>query len=110
VLLSAGMRFCLRKPMGTTFKISFNRNKANLNLKLTGIFDGSSAYELVNTLKENYPKVGKIVVHTCGLGYIHPFGLDVFHQKWAELKKVSPMITFTGKHRYKIAPPGSNLN
>ncbi|MFC1811398.1 hypothetical protein ACFL03_01775 [Thermodesulfobacteriota bacterium] len=91
------------------FKISFYRNKANLNLKLMGVFDGSSAYELINTLKEHYGKVGKIVIHTCGLAYIHPFGLKVFHKKWSELKNISYGITFTGKHRYKIAPPGSNL-
>ena len=95
--------------MGSTFKISLYRNRTDLNLKLMGDFDGSSAYELINTLKEHYGKVGKIVIHTCGLAYIHPFGLDVFHKKWSELKRVSRRIAFTGQNRYKIAPPGSHL-
>ena len=95
--------------MASTFRILFNRNREKLNLELMGEFDGSSAYQLINTLKDNYGKNGGITVRTCGLSSIHPFGLVVFHKKWAVLTKKFRDITFTGKHGDTIAPPSSNL-
>jgi len=38
--------------MALNFKIICHKNSENLHLKLMGDFDGSSAYELINTLKK----------------------------------------------------------
>ena len=95
--------------MASNFKILLSRNKQKLHLKLMGNFDGSSAYELINTIKHHCGKNGKIVVHTGGLAVIHPFGLSVFHKNWAISKKESRSITFAGKHGSTLAPPGSGL-
>jgi len=95
--------------MASNFRIFIHQDNGNFHLKLRGDFDGSSAYELINTLKARYEKADKIVVDTCGLAHIHPFGMDVFHKRWVELKKGRRGITFTGKHGYQIAPPGSSF-
>ncbi len=89
--------------MASTFIIFNNRTKNKLDLKLSGDFDGSSACELINTLKENSKKVAKIIVHTNSLSSLHPFGLEVFYKKWLFLKNEPLNITFTGKHWEAIA-------
>jgi hypothetical protein len=94
--------------MASNFKIFRYRNKNNLHLKLAGDFDGSSAFELINTLKAPCNKVGKIVVETCGLSSIHPFGLGVF-QKNIYINKQSCGLTFIGKYGKTLAPPSRNL-
>ena len=94
--------------MASNFRISFHLNSDNLHLKLMGDFDGSSAHELINTLKLHRDKVRKIFIHTCSLSSIHPFGLDLF-QKNCTIKRLSRFLTFTGEHGNTMALPGSNL-
>jgi hypothetical protein len=40
--------------MATNFKISSHRTESKLHLNLAGDFDGSSAFELLNMLKDNF--------------------------------------------------------
>ncbi len=89
--------------MASNFRISFHRNNDDLHLNLKGDFDGSSAFELINTLKAHYGRVRKIVIHTSGLSSIHPFGLGVF-QKNCKINKLCRGLTFSGKHGNTIAP------
>ncbi|MBW2247672.1 MAG: peptidylprolyl isomerase, partial [Deltaproteobacteria bacterium] len=60
--------------MALNFKIICHKNSENLHLKLMGDFDGSSAYELINTLKKYNGNAGKVFVDTCSLLSVHPFG------------------------------------
>ena len=92
--------------MALNFKIVIQRNNGSLRLKLTGDFDGSSAFELINILKEHNGKVGKIVINTDGLSSIHPFGQGVF-QKNCSISKLSRGLTFTGKYGNTITPQRS---
>jgi hypothetical protein len=71
-----------------------------------GDFDGSSAYELINTLKKYRGIVGRVFIHTCFLSSVCSFGLDVF-QKSYTIKKLSRILTFTGEYGNKLAPHGS---
>ena len=82
--------------MSSNFKIFYYLNSDGLHLKLVGDFDGSSALELVNALKEHQGKVEKIVINTCDLASIHPFGLSVFRNN-CSVNKLSCPLTFTGK-------------
>jgi len=86
--------------MALNFRVIHHRTNNNLHLKLRGDFDGSSAYELVNILK-NCDNAGKIFVHTNYLNTIYPFGLRVFQNN---LRKPSGQIIFIGKNRSKISP------
>jgi hypothetical protein len=45
------------RPMSSNFKILYYLNSNDLHLKLVGDFDGSSALELVNALKEHRGKI-----------------------------------------------------
>ena len=93
--------------MALNFRIVFHRNNGNLKLKLVGDFDGSSAFELINVLKEHCGKVGQVIINTGGLSSIHPFGLGVF-KKHCAINKLSCDVTFTGKYESTITPQGSN--
>ncbi len=88
--------------MALNFKIICHKNSENLHLKLMGDFDGSSAYELINTLKKYNGNARKVFVDTSSLLSVHPFGLDVF-QKNFSIKRLSHSLTFTGKYGDTIA-------
>lgn len=94
--------------MASNFRIFINRNNDNLHLKLKGDLDGSSAFELVNTFKSHYGRAQKIVIHTCGLSSIHPFGLGLFQKNFI-INKLSNGLKFTGKYGDTIALAGSNF-
>lgn len=89
--------------MASNFRIFPHQNSENLHLKLIGDFDGSSAYELINTLEKYHGNGGKVFIHTCALSSVHPFGLEVF-QKNCSVKKLSRNLTFTGEYGDTIAP------
>lgn len=85
------------------------KSKGDLHIRLTGDFDGSSACELVNALEDCSESAGNIVIDTCGLLTIHPFGKGVF-QKYCAVRKLPHNITFTGKYGSTIKPqPGISL-
>ncbi len=94
--------------MASNFKISLNRNNNSLHLNLMGDFDGSSAFELINTLKEHNGNSVKIFINTGGLSSLHPFGLDVF-QKNCTINKLCRGLIFIGEHATEIAPHKSQL-
>jgi len=64
--------------MASNFRIFFHQNRDNLHLKLMGDFDGSSAHQLINILKEQNGNVNNIFINTCNLSSMDPFGVEVF--------------------------------
>ncbi|MCU0594073.1 MAG: hypothetical protein MUC98_01245 [Desulfobacterota bacterium] len=90
--------------MALSFRIVMHENSENLHLKLAGDFDGSSACELSEVLKDRAHAVQKVFVHTSGLGEIHPFGQGVFEKRTAELRQGLQKIYFTGNKAQIIAP------
>lgn len=89
--------------MATNFKIFVHKNSENLHLKLTGDFDGSSAYELLNVLKSNCIGTSKVFIHTNCLNRIHPFGREIFHKKLKALNNRSISVLFTGEEALQPA-------
>lgn len=90
--------------MASNFKISINRKRDSLYLKLTGDFDGTSACELFNVLKENGNDAYEIVIYTSDLKTIVPFGTDVFRRNFRHLNGLSGRIFFRGENSGRIAP------
>ncbi len=90
--------------MASNFRILAHRNSDNLHLKLAGDFDDSSAWELLNMLKENCRGASKVIIHTNSLKKVHPFGRDTFQQNFRDMKGHSLHILFTGDHAYQISP------
>ena len=90
--------------MASNFKISIHRNSDSLGLKLMGDFDGTSACELLNALKENCDGVDRVFIHTTGLKDIYPFGQDTFQNSLYLLKDRPFRLVFTGENASSIAP------
>ena len=89
--------------MAINFKISLNKNNNGFQLNLMGDFDGSSAFELVNTLKKYTADGEKIYINTGGLSHLYPFGVEVFKKK-CPISKLYHDLIFTGEHATEITP------
>ena len=90
--------------MASNFRISIGRNSDRLDLKLVGDFDGTSACELLNALKDNCDGVVRVFVNTSGLKEIYPFGQDTFQNSLHLLKDRPFQLVFTGENATRIAP------
>lgn len=94
--------------MASNFRISAHRNSDSLHLKLMGDFDGSSAWELLNVLKQSANGVFRVIIHTNSLKNIYPFGRDTFQQNLPNVKDHPIRIMFTGENASQIAPEKSS--
>jgi hypothetical protein len=90
--------------MALNFQIFFFKSKGSLFVKLDGDFDGSSAHELLNALKEYGSSFYHIHIDTDCLKTIYPFGRDVFEKNIKTFRKQLSNIIFSGKNKYHIAP------
>jgi hypothetical protein len=85
--------------MATNFKLFMHETRDSLHLKICGDFDGNSAHELINAIKDNAAKSYQIFIDTEDLKNIYPFGRDVFHNNLAVSKMQSNKIVFIGKNQ-----------
>ena len=88
--------------MANNFKFLSNRIRDEIRLKLYGDFDGSSAFELINVLKNNRNGSNQIFIDTNNLNSIHPFGMGVFKRNISTLDINKNDIIITGKHRFSL--------
>ncbi len=93
--------------MAPNFQITFNRVENSIHLKLQGDFDGTSAHELINLLKDKSHGTSKIHIHTDGLKDIHPFGLTTFLKGFKIMNGCADRIVFTGKNARDLALPSN---
>ena len=85
--------------MAINFKFLSYGKRGKILLKLYGDFDGNSAFELLNALKNQRNSSHQISIDTNGLNTIHRFGLDVFKRNIGILKINLKNIIITGKNR-----------
>ena len=90
--------------MASNFRILLHQNSDSIHLKLIGDFDGSSAHELLNTIKTHSTNANKVFIHTAGLKAVHPFGKAVFHNNFNEVTKQDIKFIFTGENRNTLEP------
>ena len=95
--------------MAANFKIMMHQNGESLHLKLMGDFDGSSACELLNTIKGHRSGRQKIFIHTSGLMDVYPFGKAVFQNHFSEIHNPSTHFIFTGENGAQISPEGNGI-
>jgi len=88
--------------MASNFQIYSFKTRDSLHLKLTGDFDGSSAYELINVLTEHGKGLYEIFIDTNDLTRIHPFGKDVFQKNLRSSNKLFRNLVFIGKNGFEI--------
>lgn len=89
--------------MASNFQIFSFKTTDSLHLKLIGDFDGSSAYELINTLIEHSAGLWDVFIDTNNLETVYPFGRDVFQKGLASINKEYRNFIFVGANKYKIA-------
>jgi len=90
--------------VGSKFKILIDQNGVDLHLKLSGDFDGSSAHQVLNILKQYCDRCAKIIIHTNYLKHIIPFGRGVFLSNLHFLKAETVQLIFTGKGASQLSP------
>ncbi|RZB37532.1 MAG: hypothetical protein SRB2_01076 [Desulfobacteraceae bacterium Eth-SRB2] len=89
--------------MASNFHMFSYETRDSLHLKLDGDFDGTSAYELLETLKKNGNGFYQIFIDTDYLKTIYPFGREVFQKKLGIFKQQSSHLIFIGKNGRKIS-------
>jgi hypothetical protein len=96
--------------MACNFKIIVHKNSDNLHLKLAGDFDGSSALQLINSLKTRKNRTSRVFIHTSSLTDIYPFGKNVFENGLDSLEGQVTSFVFTGEKANQLIPKSSKLN
>ena len=84
--------------MAQNFSITYVKTGRNINLKLTGDFDGSSALELIYFMNNLLNIYDKVFINTDYLILIEPFGVNVFRYNLGLLSKHSEHFVFTGNN------------
>jgi hypothetical protein len=88
--------------MASNFHIFSYKTRDSLHLKLEGDFDGTSAYELFDTLKKYGSIFYQIFIDTDDLKTIYPFGREVFQKKLGTFKQKFNNYIFIGENRHQI--------
>ena len=94
--------------MAQNFKISIHQKIDNLSIRLMGDFDGRSAWELINAIKENLNNFKFIQIDTSKLKKVYPFGREVFKSNLSNVKDTRIRIQFSGPNALRIVTPDTN--
>jgi anti-anti-sigma regulatory factor len=92
------------ETMAINFRILRQKEKDKLHLRLQGDFDGSSALELVNALKDAPDSADAIYIHTHDVSSMLPFGREVFINNYPDYKRVCGKMVFTGVWGVRLHP------
>ena len=85
--------------MASNFQLFHFQNRDSLHLQMRGDFDGTSAYELINTLKKQNGDYFEVFIDTSELHEINTFGIEVFQNNFNLLFKNNRKLKFIGKHK-----------
>lgn len=96
--------------MASNFKILIKRYEDHIHLRLYGDFDGSSAHELINLLKQYGHSASKIHIYTDGLNQVHTFGLRIFNKRLRIMKDYTHRIAFSGNPARVFANQSENIS
>jgi len=90
--------------MASNFRVFVHRNSENVHLQLTGDFDGTSAYELLDVMRKSSFRASRVFIHTESLKHIEPLGRFLFQDKLRAFEPRSLRLLFTGSHASQLAP------
>jgi hypothetical protein len=88
--------------MAANFQILTYKTRDSLHLKLNGDFDGTSAFELINIIKDHGDNFYQIFIDTNDLRTIYTFGRNVLQKNFGALNKLSNLI-FIGENEHYLA-------
>ncbi len=95
--------------MSIHFQVTFRKNNGNLHVSPKGDFDGSSAWELVNLLQEQYEGTGRVFINTKNLRKVCSFGCRTFKCNIHLSRVPVNQLFFKGEKGFEIAPNGSKV-
>ncbi len=87
--------------MASNFHIFTFKSKDSLHIKLDGDFDGSSAYELINTITDNGKNFYQVFIDTNELRTVHEFGRNVLQKNLSALKILCNLV-FIGEYERSL--------
>jgi len=96
--------------MACNFRISVHKNSDNLHLRLSGDFDGTSAHQLINSLKSKSRGVSRAFIHTSCLREIYPFGQNIFEKNFNSMADKTISFIFTGEKANQLIPENTSLD
>jgi stage II sporulation protein AA (anti-sigma F factor antagonist) len=86
--------------MAKNFRIIFSeKNNRLIQIQLHGDFDGTSAHELINTLRKYLAIYPAVAIDTEGLKSINTFGLNVLSTRLKSLRRPHARIAFSGRYQ-----------
>ena len=85
--------------MAPNFSCFINETSDSLHLKLYGDFDGDSAYQLINSIKNKGKNFLNVFIDTDDLNRVYPFGISVFEKKVRTIFKKKNTLIFIGKNK-----------
>jgi len=88
--------------LASNFRIISYNFDDSLFLRLTGDFDGDSAHELINALKEHVVGFSEIFIDTNELNKVNAFEKDIFIKNLVGIKKQVKNLIFVGANKYKL--------
>ncbi|MDQ1330202.1 MAG: hypothetical protein QG578_465 [Thermodesulfobacteriota bacterium] len=83
--------------MATNFRIYIDRTGENIQIKLVGDFDGSSALHLLYSIQDCLKVSKKIFINTDFIGNIEPFGVNVFRYNAGDIARYANRIILSGE-------------
>ncbi len=95
--------------MASNFRLSARHSNRDVEVRLNGDFDGTSACELLNFLRDMCNGAVRVFVDTQGLQEVYPFGVDTFQNNLYLLKGLHLRLSFTGRNAASIAPERNKL-
>ncbi|MFA6012215.1 MAG: hypothetical protein WC799_19645 [Desulfobacteraceae bacterium] len=96
--------------MAVNFKMdTHKKEKKRMIIRMSGDFDGNSAWELVHKLVEQSGKFDVVELDTHGLKKMLPFGRNVFLSQAASLKKTKTPFLVSGPYADDLTGPGMFL-
>ena len=87
--------------MASNFHLFQIPNRDSFHIHMRGDFDGTSAYELINALKNQNMAYFSVYIDTNDLNQIHDFGLDVFIRNLLGGNRSRNLI-FIGRHKHRF--------
>ncbi|MCG8567958.1 MAG: hypothetical protein MI747_23060 [Desulfobacterales bacterium] len=92
--------------MESNFYLETQTRNQKLHIKLHGVFDGASAFELIDKIQE-YPEQ-RIVIETGSITRAHDYGRHILQCRLPKAVKRSRLL-FSGDHARRIMPQGCRL-
>lgn len=92
--------------MAVNFKMSTTKkNNKRMIIRMTGDFDGTSAWELVHKLQEEACHFDVVELDTRGLKSLQPFGRQTFLVQAAPLRRTKKTFLVSGPYADDLAGP-----